>query len=725
MEVARLVPVRHDKHDHHDHYDKRDSHDSHDNSVARAARPHEIPPARQPAARQPAAPQGRPVRVRHAARHARSSDLRPRRRASLAIRSAERRRWAADLTGPGSGGLVVYGMGGIGKSTLAAQIAARVSRLQSGRVVSVINGEVSAAGFAAGPAEADFIICDNFDDNLSLQAGRWTIADPDLAALLAGWTGKLLITCRRPFTLDTGQPGQPGQPGQARLAFRRLGPLTRSGAAELTTSLPAVRLLGEAERDQAWRLTAGHPLALEYLDLLLARGERYQDLAGRLETAIEAATGQPLPRTEPTELPEATAELIACAAGGVMFGELFDRLSAGARSLLVRTSVFRGPVPAGALGPRPGHIAECEAAGLLTIEAGRELAVHRWTGDELHRRLAAADLGGQVAAAHQQAAGYWLSRTAGPGQHADLEAGYHQRRAADLARVPGPPAARRSRRTRNAVAGAVAAVSAVLAVEAGHALPHLASAESSAGAPGRAASTVTGAIAARDQAAAWLAREASTAAIIACDPAMCAALAQHGVAAGSLLPLGRGAGDPLGSDLVVATAAVRGRFGARLASVYAPEVAASFGTGAARIDVRIVAPDGTARYRAALAADVSARQAAGLQLLRDPTITVTPQARAALAAGQVDARLLITLAVLAASRPVRIAGFADRGPGASPGLPLRTVQITAPPAAGRAMLAFVRAQRSPYLAAHAGLTHGETVLTVEFAAPGPLGLLRT
>jgi Mrp family chromosome partitioning ATPase len=87
----------------------------------------------------------RPHEVRHAARHARSSDLLPRRRNSLSIRSAERRRWAADLTGPGRGGLVVYGMGGIGKSTLAAQIAERVSRLQSGRAINIINGEVSAA----------------------------------------------------------------------------------------------------------------------------------------------------------------------------------------------------------------------------------------------------------------------------------------------------------------------------------------------------------------------------------------------------------------------------------------------------------------------------------------------------------------------------------------------------------------------------------------------------
>jgi hypothetical protein len=90
-------------------------------------------------------------------------------------------------------------MGGIGKSTLAAQIAARVSRLQSERVITVVNGEVPAS--APWPAEADFVILDDFDDNLSQESGRWTVRDPALAALLAGWTGKLLITCRHPFSL--------------------------------------------------------------------------------------------------------------------------------------------------------------------------------------------------------------------------------------------------------------------------------------------------------------------------------------------------------------------------------------------------------------------------------------------------------------------------------------------------------------------------------------------
>jgi hypothetical protein len=308
-------------------------------------RPHEIPAARTPGPGE--APENdasrttsRPVRVRHAARHARSSDARPRHRTSLSIRSAERRRWAADLTGPGSGGLVIYGMGGIGKSTLAVQIATRVNRLQSGRVVTVVNGEL--------PASA---------------------------------------------------PGRP----------RR------------TSS--------------SWRLTAGHPLAVEYLDLLLARGESYQDLAGRIEAAITAGTD--VPRTEPTELPDATAERIASAAGDLMFGDLLGRLGTAARSLLIRASVFRVPVTAEALAARPGPIAECEAAGLLTIGPGHELGVHRWTAGALHRRLAKAGLGARLAAAHRQAAAYWLSR----GGYSP-ETGYHQRQAAELTRVAGPARAR-------------------------------------------------------------------------------------------------------------------------------------------------------------------------------------------------------------------------------------------------------------------------------------------
>jgi hypothetical protein len=166
---------------------------------------------------------------------------------------------------------------------------------------------------------------------------------------------------------------------------------------------------------------------------------------------------------------------------------------------------------------------------------------------------------------------------------------------------PGPSLRRRG------VALALAAVSVALAVEAGRALaaPHLASAE----APARTVPSVTAASATRDEAAAWVAGQVSGGAVLACDPAMCAALAQRGIPAGNLLVLGPGSGDPLGSAVVVETAAA---------------------------------------------------------------------------------------------------------------------EIAAPAASARRMLAFVRAQRSPYLATRADLTPGPDgyVLTIEFGAPAPLGMLR-
>lgn len=78
------------------------------------------------------------------------------------------------------------------------------------------------------------------------------------------------------------------------------------------------------------------------------------------------------------------------------------------------------------------------------------------------------------------------------------------------------------------------------------------------------------------------------------------------------------------------------------------------------------------------------------------------------------------------TEPVRIDGFGGRGTGESPGLALRTAEIAAPAATARRMLAFVRAQRSPYLATRAALTPGPDgyVLTIEFGAPTPLGMLR-
>jgi hypothetical protein len=209
---------------------------------------------------------------------------------------------------------------------------------------------------------------------------------------------------------------------------------------------------------------------------------------------------------------------------------------------------------------------------------------------------------------------------------------------------------------------------------------------------------------------------------------MCAALQANGLAASRLIMLGTAAADPLGSDLVVATPVLRSQFGGRLASVYAPAVIASFGSGAGRIDIRAVAPDGAAAYNSALTADRDARIAAGRQLMGNRRITMSAADRAEFRAGRVDPRLLSTLAALAAQHPVRILALGDPSPGANATVPLRSAEI-APARAGvhttarlRSMLTFLQAQRLPFLPMRAVLV-GKSALSVEYAAPGPLGLL--
>jgi hypothetical protein len=233
-------------------------------------------------------------------------------------------------------------------------------------------------------------------------------------------------------------------------------------------------------------------------------------------------------------------------------------------------------------------------------------------------------------------------------------------------------------------------------------------------------------------AAVWMVRQVDPAAVVACDPRMCAVLQSKGIAAARLLVLGAGEAGPLGSDVIVSTAAVREEFGSRLTSVYAPVALATFGSGSAQVAVRVVAADGSAGYLRSLHADVSARRAVGALLLRNPHVRVSPAGRRALAAGQVDTRLLSAIGALATPYHVHITGFGAPAAGASPGVPLRSAEISPTPARrGQdarldSVKRFLLAQRTPFRPADVTtvrLASGQTVLHVEFTAPSPLGLL--
>jgi hypothetical protein len=224
-------------------------------------------------------------------------------------------------------------------------------------------------------------------------------------------------------------------------------------------------------------------------------------------------------------------------------------------------------------------------------------------------------------------------------------------------------------------------------------------------------------------AAAWIATQLSSDAIIACDPAMCTVLQSHGVTAGRLVPLKPGSPNPRGATVVVTSGPATGQLAA-----YAPALVASFGAGSAQVQVRAAEPGGAAAYATALRADLAARMSAGAQLLRNNRIRFTAQDAAQLRAGEVDTRLLATLAALSSQFSFSVTAFGGTSPGAA--VLYREVSITGDGTKGaadlRPALALVQAQVPPYLPARAVIVHpatGQPWLSIEFAAPSPLGLL--
>jgi tetratricopeptide (TPR) repeat protein len=335
-------------------------------------------------------------------------------------RRREQRRWPADLLSPQVPGIVIYGIGGGGKTTLAAEITARVRDREPGRILVSLTGpltlesllgpvittirrellvhgqdqDTSALLQALGvAARADLgwqdrlailreyvldqvpvlVLLDNFEDNLRPGGeAEWAVGDEVLAGLLAAWAAdpgqsRLLVTCRYRFTLPGG--------AERFLSFRQLGALSQAETMKLAWSLPALDRLDEGQLEQVWRLAGGHPRSLEYLDALLVGGfARYSDVTERLSAAItrrldSADRGRWLAAR--IGLDAALAETVALAADDVLLEDLLARLAEvpGAADLLLEVSVYRETVDmnavlfqAGQPDPDAGYTPDQEAA---------------------------------------------------------------------------------------------------------------------------------------------------------------------------------------------------------------------------------------------------------------------------------------------------------------------------------------------------------------------------
>jgi tetratricopeptide (TPR) repeat protein len=297
-----------------------------------------------------------------------------------------------------------------------------------------------------------------------------------------------------------------------------------------------------------------------------------------------------------------------------------------------------------------------------------------------------------------------------------------------------PPSARdRSARRRRRVLSLVAAV--VIVFAAGGVAGFLSRLHAGHSGHGSAASRSAGSqplSAASQLAAVWVAHQVARSTIVACDPLMCSALEAHGVPAANLMVLRADAASPLGAQVVVVTPAVRSQFGSRMDSVYAPSVIAGFGSGPGQVSVQVVAKDGPVAYLTALRQDVAARKVAGAQLLANKHIQASAEAWAQLAAGAVDARLLIMLPALAGVHPIQVLAFGGPAPGSGPGVPLCSAELSGSGHAAsmsdvsylRWLTSFIGTQLVPFAGNMSVLQEaGQPIVRVVFAQPSPLGLL--
>ena len=280
-----------------------------------------------------------------------------------------------------------------GKTTLAAELAARVIEREPerqpvvlegeqgfesvlGAIVSVLRrrfiltnrleGDAATALENAGRSDLPWaerlallrmvpavaavpllVVLDNFEDNLTDLSDRASLRESTLAELLAAIAAepgawRLLVTSRYTFEL-------PDDCARA-LTFHPVGALSAAETRKLIWSLPTLdRQLDDAQVEQVWRMLGGHPRSLEYLDALLSDGAgRYVDIERRLEAALAKKLGPragDLLKTE-WELDTALAEVATLAADDVLLDDLLASLAsvAGARELLVGASVYREPV---------------------------------------------------------------------------------------------------------------------------------------------------------------------------------------------------------------------------------------------------------------------------------------------------------------------------------------------------------------------------------------------
>ena len=304
------------------------------------------------------------------------------------------------------GGVVLHGIGGIGKTSLANEILRRVGEQRDGVVFVTLSGAVTAEEILQGIIaelkidtysqgqlpdprflgkleflgdpridwnsrtsflRRDFlkripiiVVLDNFEDNLSPanrneedlrrddsgSHGERRIKDRQLADFLAALTktqGPSSLLITCRYRFEL--PDDSGE----HLRWWGLGPLSFSETLRLTWDLPHVEALDDYQLHMLWASIGGHPRTLEMLDALLGHGRGRlarieQELKQRLKETLPDGMDVDSWLNRPRDLDVSVAEAVTLAANDVLLPQLLDLLSPEAKRLLMGLALFRRPV---------------------------------------------------------------------------------------------------------------------------------------------------------------------------------------------------------------------------------------------------------------------------------------------------------------------------------------------------------------------------------------------
>jgi hypothetical protein len=357
------------------------------------------------------------------------------RRRELRHATAVLRRTPAAMDEHGAGGgVVLTGVGGIGKTALAGRVLARLGG--DGWQTAVHDGawnptalfaavadavhppgtptpsdqpRAVAAALLRDPAVDDptkltaverllatrrlLVVLDDFEQNLGPGGLDWLddsvadIVDRLAQAAAAPTGGALLITCRYPLPTVPGGAPPP-------LAGIAVPPLTSAELRRMFLRMPALRDLPADDRALITRSIGGHPRLIEFVDALMRGGRsNLAHLRGRL---AGLASRQGVDWRQQRDVTAAAAQAVMLGAADILLEDLLGLLTPHQTGVLHQVAVSRAPMTHDDLayaltGQQPtGPDADLARAverltDLTLLTPGPGIGMHPWTADLIIR----------------------------------------------------------------------------------------------------------------------------------------------------------------------------------------------------------------------------------------------------------------------------------------------------------------------------------------------------